>query len=224
MKNSALKAMLQGAATVFDIAGSSMRTSPLRDYQTLSTVFAARSKGRKFPLDTPTELLEAMMGKDNSESESEPDGEAGLPQRGVTRPFRPLLPLPSPEALAAYDRLVPGGAEIFVLLMEKQVIHHMRTEELEIEHRILETEHRIKKEETLLSFRFRSEEASYRLAHRGQSIAAVLVTLFGIMAGLLGYYDHDWLAGSIALTTITTLAAIFVLGKMPHSTPKNEPP
>ncbi|UTY58363.1 DUF2335 domain-containing protein [Massilia sp. erpn] len=97
-------------------------------------------------------------------------------------------PLPPPHLLKEYEQIIPGGAERLLMLLEKQAAHRSAIE-------------------------LQLVSADIQAKRRGQAIAAVLGSLFGIIAGILGYFDHDWLAGCIALSTITSLAVIFVLGK-----------
>lgn len=100
-------------------------------------------------------------------------------------------PLPPPNLLQAYEQIIPGSAERLLVLLETQAAHRRTIEQ------------------QLVS-------ADIHAKRRGQAIAAVLSSLFGVIAGILGYLGHDWLAGCIALSTITSLAVIFVLGKQPE--------
>ena len=110
-------------------------------------------------------------------------------------------PLPPPEILAHYGRIIPNGAERLMVLLEKQ------------------TDHRISVESRLV-------DARISTTSKGQYIAAGLSVFFGWIAGFLGYTGHDILAGSIGVTTIVGLAVVFVLGKEPgrQKPPENEGP
>lgn len=99
-------------------------------------------------------------------------------------------PLPHPDVLARYGEIIPNGAERLMVLLEKQ------------------TDHRISVESKLVSARVLTTS-------RGQKIAAGLSVFFGLIAAFLGFTGHDWLAGSIGVTTIVGLAVVFVLGKEP---------
>lgn len=101
-------------------------------------------------------------------------------------------PLPPPEILAQYGQIIPNGAERLMVLLEKQ------------------TDHRISIESRLV-------EARVSTTSNGQRIAAGLSVFFGVIALFLGYTGHDWLAGSIGVTTIIGLAVVFALGKEPGS-------
>lgn len=108
-------------------------------------------------------------------------------------------PLPHPALLEQYGRLVPNAPERLFALLEKQ------------------TDHRIAMESALVNGRV-------TLSRVGQRMAFALSLFFGAIAAVLGYYDHDWLAGTIAATTIVGLAVVFVLGKEPGQTEASEAP
>lgn len=97
-------------------------------------------------------------------------------------------PLPPPEILAGYEKILPGASERILSMAEKQ------------------QDHRINMEATIV-------KEQTRQSANGQLWGAVLATLFGIGAVFLGYTGHDWLAGVMATTTIIGLATIFVLNK-----------
>ncbi|WP_137894981.1 DUF2335 domain-containing protein [Ramlibacter sp. 2FC] len=99
-------------------------------------------------------------------------------------------PLPPPAMMAEYQHIIPNGADRLMLLLEKQ------------------TDHRIDMEARLVIGRI-------EVTKDGQRIAAGLSLFFGLVAAFLGYFGHDWLAGTIGVTTIIGLAVVFVLGKEP---------
>lgn len=99
-------------------------------------------------------------------------------------------PLPPPAMMAEYQQIIPNGADRLTVLLEKQ------------------TAHRIAMETSLVTGRI-------EVTKTGQRIAAGLSVFFGLVAAFLGYNGHDWLAGSIGVTTIIGLAVVFVLGKEP---------
>ena len=106
-------------------------------------------------------------------------------------------PLPPPEMLAEYGRIIPNGADRLLTLLERQTLHRIDMESLLVRERVSVTK-------------------------RGQWIAAGLSIFFGLIAYFLGDNGHDWLAGVISVTTIVGLAVVFVLGKEPgqSSAPK----
>lgn len=108
-------------------------------------------------------------------------------------------PLPHPALLEQYGRIVPDAPERIIALLEKQ------------------TEHRIAMESALVNGRV-------SLSKVGQRMAFALSLFFGSIAAALGYYGHDWLAGTIATTTIVGLAVVFVLGKEPGKPDKPSAP
>ena len=99
-------------------------------------------------------------------------------------------PLPPPAMLEHYGRIIPNGPERMMALLEKQ------------------TDHRIAMETKLVSGRV-------SVTRTGQWMAFALSIFFGATAAYLGINSHEWLAGTIATTTIIGLAVVFVLGKEP---------
>ena len=99
-------------------------------------------------------------------------------------------PLPPPAMMEDYERIIPNGADRLMRLLEKQ------------------TDHRIAMEDRVVA-------AEISVVSRGQKIAASLSVIFGVIACILGYFGHDWLAGAIGVTTIIGLAVVFVLGREP---------
>lgn len=115
-------------------------------------------------------------------------------------------PLPPPAMLEHYGRIIPNGPERMMALLEKQ------------------TDHRVNMEAKLV-------ESKISVTRTGQRMAFFLSLFFGSIALFLGYTGHEWLAGTIATTTIVGLAVVFVLGKEPGqkspkppaTSPKPEP-
>jgi uncharacterized membrane protein len=139
------------------------------------------------PPDVPAELVEQVEPLIRS-----------LPQEKQTQ-LRQIIatsiqyhqgPLPPPTMMAEYGQVIPDGANRLMILVEKQ------------------TDHRIAMESELVRGRV-------AVTKRGQAIAGCLSIFFGLVAGVLGYFNHDVLAGSIGVTTIIGLAVVFVLGKEP---------
>lgn len=99
-------------------------------------------------------------------------------------------PLPPPAMLEHYGKIIPNAPERMMALLEKQ------------------TDHRIAMETKLVDGRV-------SVTKTGQWMAFVLSLFFGSTAAYLGINGHEWLAGTIATTTIIGLAVVFVLGKEP---------
>ena len=95
-------------------------------------------------------------------------------------------PLPPPEDFLKYEKALPGAMDRILKLTEKQV------------------DHRIEQEKTELKFE-----------SRGQIIGAMLVAMFGILSFLLAMFGHENVAIGLGVTTVVSLAVIFVLNKMP---------
>ena len=95
-------------------------------------------------------------------------------------------PLPPPEAFAKYEQNLPGSMDRILTLTEKQVDHRIELE--------------------------KSEE---KLDIRGQIIGAALVVLFGVLSFLLAMFGHENVALGMGVTTVISVAVIFVLNKVP---------
>ena len=95
-------------------------------------------------------------------------------------------PLPPPEDFAKYEQNLPGSMDRILTLTEKQVDHRIELE---------------------------NKEA--KLDIRGQIIGAALVALFGVMSFLLAMFDHENVALGMGVTTVISVAVIFVLNKVP---------
>lgn len=106
-------------------------------------------------------------------------------------------PLPPPEVLKGYEAILPGASERILKMVEKQQDHRIAVEQAIVKERI--------------------KQSGY-----GQIWGGFLVTLFGIIALILGYCEHDWLAGVLGTSTIIGLATIFVLNKIPKPGKKED--
>jgi uncharacterized membrane protein len=113
----------------------------------------------------------------------------GIVQRVATR-FEG--PLPPPEILAEYDRLIPQGAERLMRLLEAQ------------------THHRHERETHLA-------KSQAELSARGQVIGSGLCLVFGVIGWTLSMNGHDTVAGLLFSTTILGLVTVFVLGRAPQA-------
>lgn len=105
-------------------------------------------------------------------------------------------PLPPPEMLKGYESVLPGASERILKMAEKQQDHRMYIEKTIVERQI-------------------------RQSGNGQIWGGILSALFGAIAFILGYTGHDFLAGTIATTTIISLVLVFVLRKVPEGDKKN---
>ena len=95
-------------------------------------------------------------------------------------------PLPPPEDFVKYEQNLPGSMDRILTLTEKQVAHRIELE---------------------------NKEA--KLDIRGQIIGAALVALFGVLSFLLAMFDHENVALGMGVTTVISVAVIFVLNKVP---------
>lgn len=101
-------------------------------------------------------------------------------------------PLPPPDVLREYQKIMPGSPDRFLKLVEK------------------EQEQTHAKENLIIDSQIRQNWA-------GMIIGAVLIILFFIGAIWLALKDHDTVAGIIFSTTIIAIATIFVLHKRTNS-------
>lgn len=102
-------------------------------------------------------------------------------------------PLPPPEMLAEYDRLIPQGADRLMRLLEVQ------------------TRTRQERESRLV-------DSQVTLPARGQWLGGALCVFFGAIGWNLALNGHDAVAGVLFGTTILGLITVFVLGRMPQAT------
>lgn len=97
--------------------------------------------------------------------------------------------MPDVATLEGYARVIPGGAERLMALIEKQVAHR-----IDMENKIVPEQ--------------------MRQSHRGQLFGFVLACLaFAVSLVFLFTKHADW-AGWIATSTALGMAAIFVTGKV----------
>lgn len=101
-------------------------------------------------------------------------------------------PLPPSEDFGNYEKTLPGAANRILELAEKQLDHRMKNENKIIDNTI-------------------------NLTNRGQWIGAVLAAFGLSIALILGLYNHDFLAGSIGVTTVIYLAVLFVTNREPKN-------
>lgn len=103
-------------------------------------------------------------------------------------------PLPPPDLLAAYAKVIQDSPERMLRIAEKQV------------------DHRIASESEII-------RKSFRLKFMGQIYGFILAILFGVCTLWLGLTGHDVLAGLVGVTTILGLAVVFVLNRKPDIGP-----
>lgn len=100
-------------------------------------------------------------------------------------------PLPPAEDYDRYEHTLPGAANRILEMAEKQLEHRLNNENKIIDNTIKQT-------------------------NRGQIFGAS-VSFFGLIVSfILGMYGHDILAGSIGVTTVISLAVLFVTNREPQ--------
>jgi uncharacterized membrane protein len=107
-------------------------------------------------------------------------------------------PLPDPETLAHYSRIIPNGAERIMALVEREAAHR-HTQEA------------------------RFIDCQIKTTHYGQWMGAGLTVLLAGAGLALGVKGHDYLAGVVFATTIIAVVTIFVLGRKGNAEGIDEP-
>ena len=92
-------------------------------------------------------------------------------------------PLPDPESLAQYEQLVPGAAERFLSMVERQVAHRLRME----------------------------SEDSTRLNWGLAAAFVVVILVVAAGAGLI-YLGYGWAGAAVIGINVVGLAAVFITG------------
>ena len=106
-------------------------------------------------------------------------------------------PLPPPEHFEAYEKTLPGATDRIMTMTEKQV------------------DHRIDMEKRIVKRKFNQ-------ATLGQILGTILIIFFGYIAYNLAMNGHDNAAIAIGVTTVISLAVVFVLNKIPPIFPKKD--
>lgn len=98
-------------------------------------------------------------------------------------------PLPDPEALEQYDRIVPNGAERIMQMAENQAAHSHEMER------------------SSLAANIDVHKSMVSLQRSGQ-VAAVLVVVVGLsLATYAALNGHDWFGGAVATGCIGGIVA-----------------
>ena len=101
-------------------------------------------------------------------------------------------PLPHPEILAEYERILPGCAHRIMTSFESQTAHRISLESHAVREQLSQSS-------------------------KGQILGGIIVlTSLGISAWM-GFLGHEVLAGTLGTTTVVSLATIYFLGKISQS-------
>ena len=106
-------------------------------------------------------------------------------------------PLPPSELLSGYEAFCPGATERFIGQLEANQKHQHEMEKLAVSATITRDQ----------------ENRRYGFA---------LTCLALIASVILGVFGHDFLAGTIATTTIGTILVTFILNRRPNNTRDNK--
>jgi len=112
-------------------------------------------------------------------------------------------PIPHPDVLAGYDRVIPGAAERILVMAETEALNRNRREDDALKANILAQDLQLKISEQQTKSVFRSDLV-------GQTFGFI-VCLGCICATVyLGLLGHDWLAAALAaIPTGATVKAFF---------------
>lgn len=97
-------------------------------------------------------------------------------------------PIPHPQILEAYERILPGSADRLITAFENQYKHRMLLED-------------------------RTNKSQLFQSGAGQVMGGLTVFCCLGITAWMGFLGHDTLAGVIATTTVVSLATIYFLGK-----------
>jgi uncharacterized membrane protein len=140
--------------------------------------------------EVSTKTLEQLL------RDKAPDVLRAVPEQGVKKLARIAIsqtiirqgPLPDPQELAAYNTIIPNGADRMMKMAESQ------------------SEHRIKMEALVIG----SQQKQTTL---GQ-VFALIIALFGISAGVFsGVKGEPELGGVVAGGTVVSIVSAFIYGK-----------
>ena len=147
---------------------------------------------------TPSANSDNNLSKIEHElSETNPDVFKNLPQdkkRAVLIAVQRTLtkiysgPLPDPETLSEYNKVMPNAAERIFSEFEEQGKHRRELEK-----------HAIK--------------SQFSQSNRGQNFAFIICISFLLVSGACIYLDHDWAGGALGLGSLTGLVTVFIKGK-----------
>lgn len=98
-------------------------------------------------------------------------------------------PIPHPDILKGYNEVFEDGAKIVFSMAQEQLTHRISLEKDVI-------------------------KQQQKQSGRGQILGFILAFICLGSSTFLGFTGHDFLAGTIATTTILGLAAVFVLGRI----------
>ncbi len=106
-------------------------------------------------------------------------------------------PLPAPEDFQQYEQVLSGAADRILKMAEKQITH------------------RTDLEKTIVNKNFRQ-------GFVGQIFGATLALICILASLFLGMNGHDWLAGTIATTTVIGIITVFVLNQKANNDAKDK--
>lgn len=107
-------------------------------------------------------------------------------------------PIPPPDMLIEYQRVMPDLPGRLVTAWEEESAHRRKMERDSLDGQI-------------------------SIAKNSQLYAFVLVILLAIAAFVLAFTGHEWVAGIVFATTILSVLCVYVLGEQPKKKAGEEP-
>lgn len=98
-------------------------------------------------------------------------------------------PLPPPDALAAYEKIMPGSAERIFVMAEKEQEHRISLENYAVKEQLQQS-------------------------HHGQNYALIISLAAFLVSAFLAYTGHEVTASIIAGIDLIGLTAAFITGKI----------
>ena len=165
-----------------------------------------KSTSQHSPLDNPSNLStnnqEALKEFQHRLERMPPEDQKRILQSFSISSFQMFSgPLPSPESLEQYNKIIPDGADRIMKMAENQ------------------SNHRIQIETSVI-------EGQVKQSGRGQIFALILSFLCLGSSFILAMYGHEVVASVIGGTTIISITSIFLIGKKEqksHLAEKNKP-
>lgn len=145
--------------------------------------------------------------EDRPETSSPTDPRAAARRAGiVAQRFEHYSPIPMPDVLQGYDRVVPGSAELIIDLYRQQVETRLYCERADVDHRAIA----LKTEEQAMT-------KSYQLAQRGQIGFVTLAITAMILGFILAWIGREVVGLGAIVTALGVLAGSLVYGTYQRS-------
>jgi len=102
-------------------------------------------------------------------------------------------PIPCPDDLAEYNKIIPNGADRIMQMAEKQQHHRMELENIVV-------------------------KCQQKQSLRGQTFGLILGITGLLTAAFLGFTGHETIGSIIGGSTVISLVSVFVIGRTKQNT------